>query len=227
MIKKNILAVIPARGGSKGIHKKNLMNIAGRPLIWWSIQACKSSNLIGKFVVSTEDDKIAEYAESNGAEVLRRPIKLSEDDSTTIDVLKHVISEIDTDVLVLLQPTSPIRFNGLLDRVVEAHIKNDADTTSTGHMCRFYEWGTKPNTTRQVDPGYFYDDGNIYVMSPEDIKLNSWAGKKLCYYPVKSFYHPEIDDIYEAWIIEDTIKRFVKKYGEEIRTMKAITNFRD
>ena len=58
MIKNNILAVIPARGRSKGIHKKNLMNIAGRPLIWWSIQACKSSNLISKFVVSTEDDKM-------------------------------------------------------------------------------------------------------------------------------------------------------------------------
>jgi len=221
------LAVIPARGGSKGIPRKNLMNIAGYPLIWWSIQACLSSKNINRFIVSTEDEEIAEYSRKNKAEVLERPKNLSEDNSTTIEVLNHISKKIDFKNLVLLQPTSPIRFNGLLDKVLNSHLQNRASTTATGLWCRFYSWGSKPNKTRQTDSGYFYDNGNMYVMSRIDIEKMKWSGEKLNQYPVKSYYHPEIDDIYEANIVEDIIKRFINKYGNNVCSMQEINNYDD
>ncbi|MFC1822590.1 cytidylyltransferase domain-containing protein [Thermodesulfobacteriota bacterium] len=213
------LGVIPARGGSKGIPRKNMIPIASRPLLWWSIQACKTSKLMDRFVVSTEDREIGQYAMSCGAEVLWRPKELAQDDSTTLAVLRHIIKEIQTDAVVLLQPTSPIRINGLVDRAIDRYLSSNADTVATGHMCRFWEWGTRRNLPRQRVSGYFYDDGNVYVMNSAHLKEGLWVGEKKVPLIVESFYHIEIDDEFEAWMTEDLLLRFINKYGEKVSNM--------
>lgn len=217
-----ILGIIPARGGSKGIPRKNLMPVAGKPLLWWSIQAAKASRLLDRFIVSTEDEQIGGYAKQCNAEVLWRPKELAEDNSATIAVMQHVLKEINADVVVLLQPTSPIRINLLIDRAIEKFQSSGADTVATGLMCRFWEWGIREVAPRQVDPGYFYDDGNVYVMKSDHVRQGLSVGKKRVPLIVETYYHPEIDDETEAWIVEDLMLRLQAKYGADVLNMAAL-----
>lgn len=107
----SILAVIPARGGSKGIPRKNIKPLASKPLIGWSIEAAKQSSCLDRIIVSTEDEEIASVARNLGADVpFMRPAELAVDDTPGIDPVLHAISHLpDCDWVLLLQPTSPLR----------------------------------------------------------------------------------------------------------------------
>ncbi|MCL5962259.1 MAG: acylneuraminate cytidylyltransferase family protein, partial [Chloroflexi bacterium] len=94
-----ILGVTPARGGSKGIPRKNIREMCGRPLIAWTIEAAVRSRLLDDYVVSTEDAEIAAVAESYGVRVLARPLELAQDESTTLSVLQHVLAHIDASTV--------------------------------------------------------------------------------------------------------------------------------
>ncbi|MEA3494002.1 MAG: acylneuraminate cytidylyltransferase family protein, partial [Candidatus Margulisiibacteriota bacterium] len=137
-----ILGIIPARGGSKGIPRKNIKMIAGKPLIVWTIEAAKRSKLMDRFVVSTEDPEIAKIAREHGAEVVIRPAELATDEATTISALQHVLSQIDAKTVVLLQPTSPVREKGLIDRCIERFNETKVDNLATGFICKFMEYGS-------------------------------------------------------------------------------------
>jgi CMP-N-acetylneuraminic acid synthetase len=109
-----LLAIIPARGGSKGIPRKNIYPLCGRPLIAYSIDAAQQSKSVDRLVVSTDDDEIAEVGRSLGAAVRIRPACLGADDTPTRAVLAHVVAELEgeayrPDAVLTLQPTSPLR----------------------------------------------------------------------------------------------------------------------
>jgi len=112
---KKILALIPARGGSKGLPGKNIKPLLGKPLIAWTIEQAKASKYVDRVVVSTDDDEIAEVAIRYGAEVpFLRPKELARDDSPTIDAILHALDFFSDkgerfDLLALLEPTSPLR----------------------------------------------------------------------------------------------------------------------
>src|SRR5262249_41233552 len=112
---QQIVAVVPARGGSKSIPRKNIVMLAGKPLIAWTIECAQACRLIDRVVVSTENEEIASIARQCGAEVpFLRPSVLAQDDTPMLPVLQHVISEVETrgsrvGIVVLLQPTSPLR----------------------------------------------------------------------------------------------------------------------
>ena len=108
---KSVLAVIPARGGSKGVPRKNIREIAGKPLIAWTIEAAKKSAYIDRLVLSSDDAEIIEVAESWGCEApFVRPADLARDDTPGIDPVLHALKELPGyDYVVLLQPTSPLR----------------------------------------------------------------------------------------------------------------------
>src|SRR5262245_22773209 len=91
----NVLAVIPARGGSKGIVRKNLREVAGKPMVCWSIDAARACGLIGRVAVSTDDAHIAEVARAAGAHVIDRPAELARDETATEPVLIHAVDESD------------------------------------------------------------------------------------------------------------------------------------
>lgn len=124
-----ILAIIPARGGSKGIPGKNIKEIAGKPLLAHTIEAAINSKYVTRTIVSTEDEKIKEVAETYNAEVLTRPIELAQDETKTAPVLLHVVEELEKqnykpELVILLQATCPLRNAKELDEAIELFIKN-------------------------------------------------------------------------------------------------------
>lgn len=111
MPESKILALITARGGSKGLPRKNVLQAGGKPLIAWTIEAALNSRFVSEVILSSDDDEIIEVAKGLGCKVpFRRPIHLASDTSTSIDVVLHAIGEVPGfDYVVLLQPTSPLR----------------------------------------------------------------------------------------------------------------------
>jgi CMP-N,N'-diacetyllegionaminic acid synthase len=129
-----ILGLIPARGGSKGIPRKNIAPLAGRPLIAWTIEAALRAEGLGRIVVSTDDDEIAEVAARAGAEVpFRRPAEFSADSSEALPVIRHAIEQIDAqgwraEAVIYLQPTSPLRGTEPIVRAIEWLRSGECDT---------------------------------------------------------------------------------------------------
>lgn len=207
-----ILGVIPARGGSKGIKRKNLRSICGKPLVYWSIAAAKDSKLLDRFVVSTEDEEIKNTASHFNAEVLDRPQHLASDSATTVSLLQHIVkNDIKADIIVLLQPTSPIRDGALIDRCIRGFLDNKGDVAATGFNTLQYEWGTNQNVPRQKLKGWFYDDGNVYVFKSSLLKRGIWAGGKKIPVAVDKIYNYEIDDEIDILIVEALLGRFLQR----------------
>ncbi|MEN6348192.1 MAG: acylneuraminate cytidylyltransferase family protein [Syntrophomonas sp.] len=118
---KSVLAIIPARGGSKGIPHKNIRNLAGKPLIAWTIEEAKKSRCIDRLILSSDDEEIIRVAKEWGCEVpFIRPAELAQDDTPGIDPVIHAINTLDEiyDYAVLLQPTSPLRIVDDIDNCI-------------------------------------------------------------------------------------------------------------
>ena len=128
---KNILGLIPARGGSKGLPRKNIKPLLGKPLIAWTIEQALVSKYLDRVVVSTDNKEIAEISIKYGAEVpFTRPKELARDDSTTSDVILHALNWFEStgekyDYLALLEPTSPLREKNDIDKCIELLIDNE------------------------------------------------------------------------------------------------------
>lgn len=123
---KTFLAIIPARGGSKRLPRKNILDLAGKPLIAWSIEAGLQSKYIDKVVVTSDDEEILNISKIFGAEIIKRPDELANDIATTFDAIKHAIDSLEKyEFIVLLQPTSPLRNKLHIDEAIELlHVKN-------------------------------------------------------------------------------------------------------
>ena len=125
---KTFLAIIPARGGSKRLPRKNILDLSGRPMISWSIDAGLKSKYIDKVVVSSDDDEILDVAKKFKAETVKRPGELASDIATSNDVVKHALENIEEhDYIVLLQPTSPLRNYKHIDEAIKLLEKKSAD----------------------------------------------------------------------------------------------------
>ncbi|MDD2991793.1 MAG: acylneuraminate cytidylyltransferase family protein [Zoogloea sp.] len=123
-----VLAIIPARGGSKGLPRKNILPLGGRPLIAWSIEAALGASCIHRVVLSSDDDEIIEVAKAHGCEApFKRPDTLATDEASSMDVVLHALSQLpDHDVVVLLQPTSPLRTSADIDSAFELMMRSGA-----------------------------------------------------------------------------------------------------
>ncbi len=201
-----IVGIIPARGGSKGIPRKNLKEICGKPLIAWTIEAGLNSNYIKELYVSTEDEEIAKVSSHYGAKVLFRPPDLAKDNSTTISALKyHLKNDIkQANIVVLLQCTSPIRDNELIDTSIQKFKDKGADCLATGFECKFEEWGSSSRPRQQI-PGFFYDDGNVYVFDSELVKEGKIVGDKKETMIIDREQNIEIDDDFDFWLAEQVL----------------------
>ena len=117
------VALIPARGGSRGLPRKNTADLCGKPLLAWTIEAALKSRSLTRVFVTTEDDEIADLAASHGATIIARPTELATDEARTEDVVAHALDAIDAlgaaaRYFALLQPTSPLRDEGHIDELV-------------------------------------------------------------------------------------------------------------
>ena len=125
---KTFLAIIPARGGSKRLPRKNVLDLNGKPLIAYSIEAGLNSSYIDKVVVTSDDDEILTISKKYGAEIIIRPDDLANDMATTVDTVEHVLESVDLyEYLVLLQPTSPLRTNEHIDEAIQLLEQKNAD----------------------------------------------------------------------------------------------------
>jgi len=204
-----ILGITPARGGSKGIPRKNIREIAGKPLIAWTIEAALRSDLLDRYIVSTEDPEIARVSKEFGAEVLDRPADLATDKATTLSVLQHALNNIRADIIVLLQCTSPVRHEGLIDRCIRHFIESGADSVATGYMCDLYEWGSY-SARRQDLPAFFHDDGNVYVLRADLVRKGDLWGDDMHRIVVSKEQTFEIDDDFDFWINEQILLKMNK-----------------
>lgn len=188
----NIISIIPARGGSKGIPRKNIKLLNGKPLISYSIDASNSCSLIDDTYVSTEDAEISEISKGNNAEVIERPDELAGDDSSSIDVILHVLDYLENrgelpDLFVLLQPTSPLRTSEDIEASINSFLESDCDSLVS--VCELdhrsllnfsLEEGflvqnnneSLFNSRRQDIPTYYSLNGAIYITTPEFIRKN-------------------------------------------------------
>ena len=196
-----ILGIIPGRKGSKGVLNKNIRKINGKPLISYSIEAALESEYIKKVVVSSDSDEILEIAGSYGVESIKRPEHLAQDDSTTVDVVKHVLDVFNgsnkyfPEILVLLQPTSPLRDSNDIDEAIKMFLK-DGDADALISVSKFNHnplWSFKIennflspandekflNKRRQELPELFLPNGAIYIIKTRKfLEKNSFVMKK-------------------------------------------------
>lgn len=158
---KSFLAIIPARGGSKRLPRKNVLDLAGKPLIAWSIEASLESKYIDQVIVTSDDEEILEISKQFGAVTIKRPEELASDTATTFDAIKHTIDNMEKyDYVVLLQPTSPLRNFKYIDEAIELlEFKNADAVVSVCEMDHSPLWS---NTLP--------DDGNMSSFIREEIK---------------------------------------------------------
>ena len=180
-----VLGVITARGGSKRIPKKNIKELLGRPLIYYTIKAALDSKLLTKVILSSDNDEIISIGKSIGVEVpFKRPRELAEDTTPTIDVLIHAVNYVEKyqgffpDIVVVLEPTSPLRTAEDIDNALMKHIKTNADSvvsvikTDHWHPIRakriendvLYDYclEEKEGVRRQDLPPAYFRDGAFY-----------------------------------------------------------------
>ena len=128
----SVLGLIPARGGSKGIPKKNIRPIASKPLIAWTIEAALGARLLDRVVVTTDNAEIAEVACAHGAEIpFLRPVELARDETPGIEPVLHALDQLgDYNIVVLLQPTSPLRTSDDIDAAIRLAMERNASVVS-------------------------------------------------------------------------------------------------
>lgn len=152
---KKILAIIPARGGSKGILKKNIKPLKGKPLIAWTIEEAKKSKLLDKIIVSTDDEEIMNVAKKWGAEVpFLRPSELARDDTPGIAPVLHALEYFsDYEYVVVLQPTSPLRLAEDIDEAIYLCEKNKSNfCVSVTESKIIPDWMFRINNRGMLEP---------------------------------------------------------------------------
>lgn len=152
----NIFAIIPARGGSKGVVNKNLRLINGKPLIVWTIEQALAAPSIQRVIVSTDSSEIAKVARAAGADVpALRPAELAEDDTPTEPVLIHAIKEWCSkdrpDIVMLLQPTSPLRLEHSLEAAIATFRHSEADSLLSVCASHSFFWTSHDNPRANYD----------------------------------------------------------------------------
>ncbi len=229
MMKNNneVLVVIPARGGSKGIPRKNIRLLAGYPLIAYSIEIARQSSLVTRIIVSTEDEEIATIARELGAEVpFLRPPELAQDDTRDLPVFQHALNWLNEkegyvpDAVVHLRPTTPIRERDSLDRAIKLLIDHPAGDSVRAVVVPdknpFKMWTIRPdgmmnpliqlddiqeayNAPRQSLPDAYWHSGQIDVIRPETLLVkNSMTGDNILPIILDPLYSVDIDTM-DTW----------------------------
>ena len=218
---RRIVAVIPARSGSKGVKDKNIRTLAGVPLITHTVRAAMSSSLIARTIVTTDSEKIAAIASANGAEIpFIRPAELSDDDSTTNEVVAHLISELGfkNELLVLLQPTSPLRLAHHIDEAIQKFIAGDYKSLVS--ICEiekspFWQYWIEDDelrpilenkdvsSLRQHQRKAYSPNGAIYIVEAKHFAMmNKFIGVRTGHYVMDKKSSFDIDDLLDFEICE-------------------------
>lgn len=224
---KKIIAIIPARGGSKGIPRKNIKIFAGKPLIAYTIEVALKSRYLDRIIVSTEDKEIAEISKKYGAEVIKRPQRLANDFVAKEPVLEHALEHLrrhenyKPDLLVCLQSTSPLRTTADLDKAIRLFLENKVNSVvsvcqvehSFCWYCRIDKYlkpifGRRFLRQRRQESGKVYmPNGAIYISRPETLfKQESFFGSKILPYIMPPERSVDIDTDFDFKVAERIMK---------------------
>ena len=233
---KTVLAIIPARGGSKGVPRKNIRTLCGKPLIAWTIEEALKCQYIDRLLVSTEDQEIAAVAKKYGAEVpFLRPEDLARDETPGIEPILHAINWLEEheqfvpDLTCTLQCTSPFRIAGQISEALEKLLAGPYDSIVSvcesevnpywmkkiddGKLKDFMQTAVK-YTRRQDLPKVYLLNGALYIAwTSLLVKNKSWYTEKTIPYVMDRVSSLDIDDLFDFKIAEYLMKE--KMAGEE------------
>jgi CMP-N-acetylneuraminic acid synthetase len=228
---KTAISIIPARGGSKGLPGKNILPICGKPLIAWTIEKALKSRYLDVVLVSTDSLEIAAIAKDYGAEVpFLRPAELSTDTANSYDVIRHALgyyrqaASREFDYTALLEPTSPLREEDDIDRVLASL---DAAADEFDSIVTIGEVGEHPsimkrlvdrvvepfskeliqNTRRQDNVPAYFPFGVAYVAKTSVLlEQNTFYTRRCMGFPIRRYQNYEIDDVYDFYCAESIMK---------------------
>ena len=221
------IAIIPARGGSKGLPGKNIKTLAGKPLIAHSIIHAKEAKLIDKVYVSTDDKKIAEISRDYGAEIINRPEELAGDTASSESALIHAVEQIEAtgvtiDLVVFLQCTSPIRTEKDIDNGIKKVKTEGADSLLSVSPSHRFLWQEVDGIAKSINYDYrhrprrqdmqpqYVENGSIYIFKPWVLKeLNNRLGGKIALLTMSEAASWEIDSLLDFEIAESLLKKQV------------------
>lgn len=219
------LGIIPARGGSKGVERKNVRPLAGKPLIAHTIEAAKKANELDRAIVTTDDSDIRRIAREYDAEApFLRPDELATDEASMAPVVEHAVSYLEDEenytcsAIVLLQPTSPLRSADHIDRAVERHRSSDSTTVISTCEDHSYRW--RPNaggaeqlnytsevSRRQDKTSEYVENGAIYIvdaglfLTKRDLRRGTVE-----LFEMSERRSIDIDTEFDFWLAEQIIK---------------------
>jgi CMP-N-acetylneuraminic acid synthetase len=227
---KSVIAIIPARAGSKGLPGKNIRPLCGKPLVAWSIESARASRYVDEVLVSTDGDDIARIAEQFGAAVpFRRPAELASDAATTLSAVQHALEHYlrkarSFDIVALLEPTSPLReesdIDSMLERLSSAWDDFDA-VISIGEvqehpsiMKRLRGPELEPycaelarTTRRQDNPAAYFPYGVAYIVKTASLlEEGSFYPRRCTYHLLRRYQSYEIDDLHDFLCVEAVMK---------------------
>lgn len=233
---KKIIAIIPARKGSKGLKNKNIKNLDNKPLIAYTIEAALKSKYLDEVMVTTDSPKIAKISASYGASIpFLRPKYLANDTASSFDTVIHTLDFYNKhfnenfDYLILLEPTSPLREDNDIDEMIQQLVNNKHKFNS---LCSIGEINEHPSIVKKIDndrlvpfckeltlttrrqdnqKAYFPFGVGYLVCTKAFRKEKSFYTKKNHFYKIKRYQCYEIDDIYDFLCIENIIKYRKKK----------------
>ena len=224
-LRPEVLAVIPARGRSKGLPGKNVRLLAGKPLIAYTIEAAKESYFLNRVVVSTDDKEIAGIAEGYGVQVVKRPKKLAQDKTLIQPVLEHVLRYLKRtegykpDAIVLLNPTSPLRKTEHIDKAVHTFIHAGCQTLFTVYSCHMCLWKYDEmgkyaasydfihKARRQDSTQEYAENGAVYIMRTDWLqKEHHLIGGRMKWSVMPRANSIDIDNLLDFTIAEALLK---------------------
>ncbi len=216
-----ILAIIPARGGSKGVPGKNIKPILGKPLLAYTIEEAKKSKHIDRLVVSTEDEKIAKVAQDFGTEVVIRPKELAQDETPMEPVLIQAVNFLEKkenytpDLVLILQPTCPLRKSKYIDEAIEKFLSGGYDSLISTSFVYEHRYEISPDgclipavkerKNRQERKPAILENGAIYISKIDLIKQEKILGNKIGYYEMDYKSSIDIDTPVDFFIAEQFI----------------------
>ncbi|ECR3050548.1 acylneuraminate cytidylyltransferase family protein [Campylobacter coli] len=226
-MKNKILAIIPARGGSKGIKNKNLVLLGDKPLIYYTIKAALDAKSISKIVVSSDSNEILNYAKNQNVDTLKRPNELALDGTTSDKVILHTLEFYkDYENVILLQPTSPLRTSGHIDKAFE--IFKNTNANSLISVCEYDNKILKafmcdekgnlkgicndnyPFMPRQKLPKTYISNGAIYILKTKDFLQNpSFLQSNTKHFLMDEISSLDIDSLEDLRKVEEVLKNIL------------------
>ena len=222
-----VLAIIPARGGSKGIPRKNVQLVAGKPLIGYTIEQALQTPSISRIVVSTDDAEITTISQQFGAEVVHRPKEISNDIASSESALIHVLNHLheteayEPDLVVFLQVTSPIRQSDDIENAIKLFLHKKTDSLLSVVKSHSWIWRVIDEQPESFNYNYrsrprrqdripeYMENGSIYIFKPWVLfKFNNRLGGKITLYEMDEKSLIDIDEPWDLKLCEWIISQF-------------------